>query len=93
MLAIGRALIAGPRLLVVDEASLGLVPFLVKQLMEIIHGLNREGITVLLVEQNARVALSIASYAYVLELGKIFIQGRSSELMADQKVKQSYLGG
>ncbi len=92
MLAIGRALIANPRLLVIDEASLGLAPFLVKQLMEIIQKLNREGITVLLVEQNAKMALSIASYGYVLELGRISIHGDSSELLADQMVKQSYLG-
>ncbi len=92
MLAIARSLIANPKLLIVDEASLGLAPFLVKQLMGIIRGLNQEGITVLLVEQNAKMALSIASYGYVLELGKISIQGMSSELLADKKVKQSYLG-
>ncbi len=92
MLAIARALIGNPKLLVVDEASLGLAPFLVKQVMEIIRGLNQEGITVLLVEQNARTALSVASYGYVLELGKISIHGKSSELLADEKVKQSYLG-
>ena len=92
MLAIGRALIANPKLLVVDEPSLGLAPLLVRELMKIIQQLNQEGITILLVEQNAKMALSIASYGYVLELGKISIQGKSSELLADPKVKQSYLG-
>jgi branched-chain amino acid transport system ATP-binding protein len=92
MLAIGRALIAHPKLLVVDEPSLGLAPLLVRELMKIIQGLTQEGITILLVEQNAKMALSIASYGYVLEIGKISLQGKSSELLSDPKVKQSYLG-
>jgi len=92
MLAIGRAIMANPRLLMIDEPSLGLAPLLVKELMGIIQRLNQEGTTILLVEQNAIMALSITQYGYVLELGKIAVQGKSSELLGDGKVKRSYLG-
>jgi branched-chain amino acid transport system ATP-binding protein len=92
MLAIGRGIMANPKLLMIDEPSLGLAPFLVKELMNIIQSLNGDGITILLVEQNARMALSIAEYGYVLELGRISTQGKGSELLVDEKVKRSYLG-
>lgn len=92
MLAIGRAIMASPRLLMIDEPSLGLAPLLVKELLGIIQRLNQEGTTILLVEQNAIMALSITQYGYVLELGKIALQGKSSELLVDEKVKRSYLG-
>lgn len=92
MLAIGRGIMAGPKLLMIDEPSLGLAPLLVKELMHIIQNVNREGLTILLVEQNAKMALSIAQYGYVLELGRISTQGQSAELLVDEKVKRSYLG-
>jgi branched-chain amino acid transport system ATP-binding protein len=92
MLAIGRALMATPRLLMVDEPSLGLAPLLVKEVAKIIKALNSSGTTVLLVEQNAMIALSISDYAYVLELGKIPVHGNSADLMAHAGVKQAYLG-
>jgi branched-chain amino acid transport system ATP-binding protein len=92
MLAIGRGIMANPKLLMIDEPSLGLAPLLVKELLHIIQSFNKEGLTILLVEQNAKMALSIAEYGYVLELGKISTQGKSSELLVDEKVKRSYLG-
>jgi branched-chain amino acid transport system ATP-binding protein len=93
MLAIARALMSRPRLLLLDEVSLGLMPILVEQTFATIQALHREGSTILLVEQNARMALAIATRAYVLETGSITLRGTAAELAADPKVKQAYLGG
>lgn len=92
MLAVGRALMAKPRLLMLDEPSLGLAPLIVKMIFGIIQTINREGVTVLLVEQNAKAALEIADYAYVLETGRISLAGSGPELLADDKVRKAYLG-
>ncbi|RWR24768.1 ABC transporter ATP-binding protein [Agrococcus lahaulensis] len=92
MLAIGRALVAGPRLLLLDEPSMGLAPLVVKQVMEIISAVNRQGTTVLLVEQNARAALRIADRAYVVETGHVTLQGAAAELAKDSRVVDAYLG-
>ena len=92
MLAMGRALMSKPRLLMLDEPSMGLAPLLVEQIFDIIGELNRAGTTILLVEQNAQMALSVADRAYVLETGKITMQGKSSDLLADKRVKDAYLG-
>ena len=93
MLAIGRALLAKPNLLLLDEPSLGLAPLIVSRVFRIIREINREGTTVLLVEQNVRQALKVSHYAYVLETGKIVHEGPSPELLDDPKIKESYLGG
>ncbi len=93
MLAIGRALMARPRLLMMDEPSLGLAPLLVTQIFRIILELNREGITILLVEQNAKKALKIANRGYVIETGNIVHEGSGQELLGDRKVQEAYLGG
>jgi branched-chain amino acid transport system ATP-binding protein len=94
MLAIGRALMAKPRLILMDEPSMGLSPLLVKEVFGIIRRLNRElGITILLVEQNARMALSVASYGYVMEQGKIVLDGTAEALADNEDVKEFYLGG
>jgi len=93
MLSIGRALMSTPRILLLDEPSLGLAPFLVRQIFQIIREINDQGISILLVEQNARKALSIAHRGYVLETGNISISGLSSELKSNQKVQEAYLGG
>ncbi len=92
MLAMGRALMTRPRLLLLDEPSMGLAPFLVKEIMHIILRLNREGVTILLVEQNARVALQLAEHGYVLETGKIVIQGDAETLRNDESIVKAYLG-
>ncbi len=92
MLAVGRALMARPRLLMMDEPSLGLAPMIVEQIFEIVSGLNREGITVLLVEQNARLALAIAHRAYLLEQGKVAFQGTAAEVAANEAISRAYLG-
>jgi len=92
MLAMGRALMIRPRLLLLDEPSMGLAPFLVKEIMRIILRLNKEGVTILLVEQNARVALQLASYGYVLETGKIVIEGEAETLRNDESIIKAYLG-
>jgi branched-chain amino acid transport system ATP-binding protein len=92
MLAIGRALMARPRLLLLDEPSMGLAPILVDQIFEIIRVLKRDGLTILLVEQNARAALAIADRAYVLETGRITASGRAEEIEADKRVQEAYLG-
>ena len=92
MLAMGRALMTRPRLLLLDEPSMGLAPFLVKEIMRIILRLNREGVTILLVEQNARVALQLAEHGYVLETGKIVIQGDAETLRNDESIVKAYLG-
>jgi len=92
MLSIGRALMASPRLLLLDEPSLGLAPRIVEQIRHIIVDINGQGTSVLLVEQNAVMALSIASRGYVMETGKIVLEGAAAELMANQDVRESYLG-
>lgn len=93
MLAMGRALMSNPELLMLDEPSMGLAPILVEQIFEIIQSLNKAGTTILLVEQNAQMALSIAHRGYVLETGRIVTAAPASELLADEKVKKAYLGG
>jgi branched-chain amino acid transport system ATP-binding protein len=93
MLAIGRALMANPRLLLLDEPSMGLAPILVEQIFEVIQDINRQGVSILLVEQNAQMALSIANRAYVLETGTIALSGDASALMENPMVKEAYLGG
>ena len=92
MLAIGRAFMAKPKLLMLDEPSLGLAPRLVDTIFSAIKVLNKEGLTILLVEQNARKALSLAHRGYVLETGKIILQGRAEDLLADEDVRRAYLG-
>ncbi|MET7463647.1 ABC transporter ATP-binding protein [Nonomuraea sp. NPDC005501] len=92
MLAIGRALMAGPRYLLLDEPSLGLAPALVAQVRDLVVEINRKGTTVLLVEQNARMALSIATHGYVMETGKIVMDRPAGELLADDDIKEFYLG-
>jgi branched-chain amino acid transport system ATP-binding protein len=92
MLAIGRALMARPRLLLLDEPSMGLAPVVVEQIFDTIDEINREGMTVLLVEQNAAMALSIAHRAYVLELGGIALTGSAAELAGNDQVRKAYLG-
>ena len=91
MLAMGRALMSKPKLLLLDEPSMGLSPIYVNEIFEIIKKINSDGVTVLLVEQNAKKALSIANRAYVLETGKIVLEGDARELMEDPKVKSAYL--
>jgi branched-chain amino acid transport system ATP-binding protein len=92
MLAIGRALMSRPRVLLLDEPSMGLAPVLVEQIFEIIREINQQGITILLVEQNARMALSIAHRGYVLETGRIVLSGPGPQLAGDPMVKAAYLG-
>ena len=93
MLAMGRALMSSPKLLMLDEPSMGLAPILVEQIFEIIRTLHRNGTTILLVEQNAQMALSIADRGYVLETGKITLSGTGVELANSENVKKAYLGG
>ena len=93
MLAMGRALMSHPKLLMLDEPSMGLAPILVEQIFEIIQKLHKAGTTILLVEQNAQMALSIADRGYVLETGKIVTAGSSGELLASPAIKKAYLGG
>jgi branched-chain amino acid transport system ATP-binding protein len=93
MLAMGRALMAQPRLLMLDEPSLGLAPILVESVLDTIKQINNEGTTVLLVEQNARAALSMADRAYVLEVGDISMEGTGQQLLNDERVQSAYLGG
>jgi len=93
MLAMGRALMSKPKLLMLDEPSMGLAPILVDQIFEIIKELHRAGTTILLVEQNARAALSVADRGYVLETGKVVVTGTGAELLLDETVKKAYLGG
>ena len=93
MLAMGRALMSRPRLLLLDEPSMGLAPLLVKEIFAIIQEINQSGTTVLLVEQNAHMALSIAHQAYVLETGRISLAGDAKELAASEEVRKAYLGG
>ena len=93
MLAMGRALMSRPKLLLLDEPSMGLAPLLIKEIFSIIEDINREGTTVLLVEQNANMALSIAHRAYVMETGRITLQGAAKDLAASEDVRKAYLGG
>ena len=93
MLAIGRALMGRPRLLLLDEPSFGLAPLVVKGIFEIIRKINSEGVTVLLIEQNANMALQVASRAYVMETGNIVLSGDAAELLATDEVRHAYLGG
>ncbi|MCI9444746.1 MAG: ABC transporter ATP-binding protein [Oscillospiraceae bacterium] len=93
MLAMGRALMSRPRLLMLDEPSMGLAPILVEQIFDIIKELHEAGTTILLVEQNAQAALSVADRAYVLETGRISLSGTGAELMASDQVRKAYLGG
>ena len=92
MLAVGRALMSNPKIILMDEPSMGLSPLLVKEIFHIIQEVHKQGITVLLVEQNAKMALSIADRAYVLETGHISMSGPAQELLNDEKVKKAYLG-
>ena len=93
MLAMGRALMSHPKLLMLDEPSMGLAPILVEQIFEIIQNLNRNGSTILLVEQNAQMALSVAHRGYVLETGRIVTTGTGAELIESPEIKKAYLGG
>jgi branched-chain amino acid transport system ATP-binding protein len=93
MLAIGRALMTEPKLMLLDEPSMGLAPFLIQAIMKIIRKLNEQGTTILLVEQNAKVALKLADYGYVLETGNIVIEGDGATLRQDESIVKAYLGG
>ena len=92
MLALGRALMTNGSLLMLDEPSMGLSPIIVEEIFKIIRQINESGTSILLIEQNAFLALTTASHAYVLETGKITMQGKSSDLLADKRVKGAYLG-
>jgi len=92
MLAIGRALMADPKLLILDEPSLGLAPKLVGQIRDTIVAINEAGTSVLLIEQNANMALSIANYGYIMETGKIVMDGEAAKLLKDEDVQEFYLG-
>ncbi|MCK1238451.1 ABC transporter ATP-binding protein [Streptococcus uberis] len=93
MLAMGRALMSKPKLLLLDEPSMGLAPIFIQEIFDIIQDIQKQGMTVLLIEQNANKALSIANRAYVLETGKVVLSGKGSELLASDQVKKAYLGG
>lgn len=93
MLAMGRALMSKPKLILLDEPSMGLAPILVREIFHIIQDIKKQGVTVLLVEQNARMALSVADRAYVLETGKIVMSGTGAELAASEDIQKAYLGG
>jgi branched-chain amino acid transport system ATP-binding protein len=92
MVAIGRGLMAGPRLLMLDEPSLGLAPILVEEMFGVVEEINRQGVTVLLVEQNTEHALRIAKRGFVLESGRVVLSGTGPELLANQRVREAYLG-
>ena len=92
MLAVARALMCKPKLIMMDEPSLGLAPLVVKDIFEIIRQINAQGVTVLLIEQNANMALKIADFAYVLETGSISLSGTGRELLVNEDVKKAYLG-
>ena len=93
MLAIGRALMGSPKLLILDEPSLGLAPLLIKDIFKTLVKIKEEGTTILIVEQNALATLKIADYAYVLELGKISMHGNAKDLLKDERLIEAYLGG
>ncbi|MBQ7159043.1 MAG: ATP-binding cassette domain-containing protein, partial [Treponema sp.] len=92
MLAVGRALMSRPKILMLDEPSLGLAPLIVQLIFDIIREINKKGVTILLVEQNANMALKTADFAYVLETGAIVMQGSGRELLENQTVREAYLG-
>lgn len=92
MLAVGRALMSRPKLMMMDEPSLGLAPLIVRNIFEIIQEINKQGVTILLIEQNANMALKIADVGYVLETGRITLSGTGSELLVNEGVKSAYLG-
>ena len=92
MLAVGRAMMIRPKILMLDEPSLGLAPLLVKDIFDIIKEIHSQGNTILLVEQNAKKALEIADYAYVLETGSLVLEGKGKDLLNNDRVKQAYLG-
>jgi len=92
MLAVGRALMSRPELLMMDEPSLGLAPLIVKDIFSIIQEINKKGVTILLIEQNANLALKIADYGYVLETGIIKMQGKGRDLLSNEDIKKAYLG-
>ncbi len=92
MLAVGRALMTKPKLLMMDEPSLGLAPLIVKDIFDIIKEIHRQGVTILLIEQNAKAALEVADYGYVLETGSIVLQGEGMELLSNDEVQKAYLG-
>lgn len=93
MLAIGRGLMANPKILLLDEPSLGLAPILVKSIFSTIKAINRSGVTIVLVEQNARLALKLADRGYVLETGRIVLEDKAEALLANPEVQNAYLGG
>ena len=93
MLAMGRAILARPKLLLLDEPSMGLAPLMVKTIFQVVKDINQEGTTILLVEQNANMALSIADRAYVIETGRVILSGTAKELQASEEIKNAYLGG
>lgn len=93
MLAIGRALMSKPKMLLMDEPSMGLSPLLVQEIFSIIESINKQGVTILLVEQNAKKALEISNRAYVLETGSIVMSGDAAELAKDESISNAYLGG
>jgi branched-chain amino acid transport system ATP-binding protein len=92
MLAVGRGLMTVPKLMMMDEPSLGLAPHIVKDIFTIIKEINRRGVTILLIEQNAKAALEISDYAYVLETGNVVLEGPGQELRVNEEVKKAYLG-
>ena len=92
MVAIGRAIMARPKLLILDEPSLGLSPIIVRQMFELIEALNRQGVTILIVEQNIRQALKIATRAYVLHTGRVAMEGRAEDLLANPEIQKAYMG-
>ena len=92
MLAMGRAIMSSPRMIMLDEPSMGLSPILVEEIFSIIREVHSNGVTVLLVEQNAQMALSIADRAYVLETGKVVLQGSAKEMLDNEEVRRAYLG-
>ena len=92
MLAVGRALMSRPKLLMMDEPSLGLAPLIVRSIFEIIREINKQGVTILLIEQNANMALQTADVGYVMETGRITLKGSGRELLTNEAVKSAYLG-
>jgi len=92
MLAVGRALMSRPKLLMLDEPSLGLAPLLIRAVFRVIEQIHGEGTTILLIEQNARAALQVADYGYVIETGSIVLEGTGQDLLDDERVKKAYLG-
>ena len=93
MLAMGRAIMAKPKLVLLDEPSMGLAPLMVKTIFQVVEDINKEGTTILLVEQNANMALSVANRAYVIETGSVILSGTADELQASEEIKNAYLGG